>query len=56
MTTLTQKIALPATASSQAVLTLVAGVFLLFAAGFAQSGELHAATHDSRHATGFPCH
>jgi len=31
-------------------------VFLIFAAGFASSDALHAATHDTRHATGFPCH
>ena len=34
----------------------VLGTFLIFAAGFASSDALHAATHDTRHATGFPCH
>ena len=34
---------------------LLGGV-LLFAAGHAQSGALHDAAHDVRHATGFPCH
>ncbi|UCH74207.1 MAG: CbtB-domain containing protein [Rhodospirillales bacterium] len=30
------------------------GVFLLFAAGFAQVS--HDAAHDSRHSVAFPCH
>ena len=34
---------------------LLGGV-ILFAAGHAQSGALHDAAHDVRHATGFPCH
>lgn len=34
---------------------LLGGVILL-AAGHAQSGALHDAAHDVRHATGFPCH
>lgn len=32
------------------------GGAILFAAGHAQSGALHEAAHDVRHATGFPCH
>lgn len=32
------------------------GAVLIFAAGFASPDALHAATHDTRHATGFPCH
>jgi cobalt transporter subunit CbtB len=33
------------------------GVFLLIGVGFAgQDGFAHNATHDTRHATGFPCH
>ncbi len=46
-------------ASSDIVsLTLVAfiGIGVLFVAGFANSATLHNATHDSRHAAGFPCH
>ncbi len=34
----------------------VLGGVILFAAGHAQSGALHDAAHDVRHATGFPCH
>lgn len=32
------------------------GLALVFAAGFAETKTLHSATHDTRHATGFPCH
>lgn len=32
------------------------GAAILFTAGFASSATLHAAAHDTRHATGFPCH
>ena len=37
-------------------LALLAGLFLLYGAGFAQSATLHAAAHDARHAFAFPCH
>ena len=43
--------------SVQSILcTAVVGAFLIFVAGFSQPDALHAATHDTRHATGFPCH
>lgn len=32
------------------------GLFLLFAAGFAQASVLHDTAHDMRHAMSFPCH
>jgi len=32
------------------------GLGVLFIAGFANSTTLHDATHDVRHAAGFPCH
>ena len=32
------------------------GATVMFVAGHAQSATLHAAAHDMRHATGFPCH
>lgn len=35
---------------------VVLGVTLIFAAGFAETKTLHSTTHDTRHATGFPCH
>jgi len=37
-------------------LALLAGLFLLYGAGFAQSAALHEAAHDARHAFAFPCH
>jgi cobalt transporter subunit CbtB len=40
----------------QIFVSAVLGVVLLFVAGFSQPDSLHAATHDTRHATGFPCH
>ena len=32
------------------------GLVLFYAAGFAETAELHNAAHDSRHSAGFPCH
>ena len=32
------------------------GLMVVFFAGHAQSAVLHDAAHDTRHATGFPCH
>jgi cobalt transporter subunit CbtB len=32
------------------------GLVLLYAAGFAQTGEIHNGTHDTRNSAGFPCH
>lgn len=32
------------------------GAALLFTSGFASSGAMHEAAHDTRHAVGFPCH
>ena len=32
------------------------GTVVLFGVGFAQPETIHDATHDARHATGFPCH
>ncbi|MDP3959556.1 MAG: CbtB domain-containing protein [Pseudorhodobacter sp.] len=47
----------PATTPLASVLFVaLLGAMLLFAAGLAQSATLHAAAHDVRHATGFPCH
>ena len=42
------------------LLAYIAVIFLGFSilavAGHAQSPSLHGAAHDTRHATGFPCH
>ncbi len=32
------------------------GLFLLILAGHVQAAALHDGAHDTRHATGFPCH
>ena len=32
------------------------GFGLLFAAGFSNASVMHDVAHDTRHATGFPCH
>jgi cobalt transporter subunit CbtB len=34
----------------------LAGLLLLFGVGLAHPHALHQATHDARHAAGFPCH
>ncbi|WPZ35950.1 CbtB domain-containing protein [Thalassobaculum sp. OXR-137] len=39
-----------------ALLVAFLGLSVLFVAGHAQTQTLHNAAHDSRHATGFPCH
>lgn len=46
--------ALPHTAAIVAAGLL--GLALLAAVGFAHPQALHQATHDARHAAGFPCH
>lgn len=44
------------TSLSAILLTAFIGVSLLFLAGFANSATIHDFEHDTRHATGFPCH
>jgi len=39
-----------------ALSAIALGFALLLAVGFAPVAEVHNATHDTRHATGFPCH
>jgi cobalt transporter subunit CbtB len=38
------------------IMAIMLGVSVLDVAGHAQSPTLHGAAHDTRHATGFPCH
>ncbi|EYD73379.1 CbtB domain-containing protein [Limimaricola hongkongensis] len=49
-----------ATGASTDIMTIafaaILGLGLIFAAGFSQAGAMHDVAHDSRHATGFPCH
>lgn len=35
---------------------LFLGTFVVFGVGLANDARLHNAAHDTRHATGFPCH
>ncbi len=67
----TKAVAIPATFQSQSqastqagttsavlgiALMALIGAATVFVAGHAQSAALHDAAHDTRHATGFPCH
>ncbi len=56
MTTKTKAIARPNTDLLSIALVAFIGLGVLFTAGFANSTALHDATHDVRHAAGFPCH
>ncbi|MGB0507430.1 MAG: CbtB domain-containing protein [Pikeienuella sp.] len=38
------------------VFAALIGLGVVFVAGHVQSAALHDAAHDTRHATGFPCH
>jgi len=39
-----------------AVAVLIFGLFLVYGIGFVSIPAVHNATHDTRHAAGFPCH
>lgn len=52
----TQAVARPNSDVMSMVLVAFLGLGVLFVAGFANSTTLHDATHDIRHAAGFPCH
>ncbi|PPK75023.1 cobalt transporter subunit CbtB [Methylobacter tundripaludum] len=39
-----------------AMLAGMLGFSLLYAAGFAETAQLHNAAHDGRHSASFPCH
>ncbi|MDE0305031.1 MAG: CbtB-domain containing protein [Albidovulum sp.] len=54
----TQATALAGSKSSLSPIFMAAliGLAIIVIAGHVQSEALHAAAHDVRHATGFPCH
>lgn len=52
----TKAIARPNTDVVSIAFVAFIGLGVLFVAGFANSAALHDATHDIRHAAGFPCH
>lgn len=56
MTTVTQTAAKADTSVAAIVFTAFIGISIMFMAGFANSGTIHNFEHDTRHATGFPCH
>ncbi len=56
MTTTTLQTSQAATGLMSIAMIALIGATLVFAAGFANSGVLHDAAHDTRHSTGFPCH
>lgn len=39
-----------------ALILLAFGAVVLYGAGFTHTSAMHNAAHDTRHATGFPCH
>ena len=39
-----------------ALSVLMLGLSVLYCVGFASLPQVHNATHDTRHASGFPCH
>ena len=39
-----------------AVALILMGVAIVYCLGFSNLPRAHAATHDTRHASGFPCH
>jgi cobalt transporter subunit CbtB len=39
-----------------AAIAMLLGTSILFVAGFSSNNFLHAAAHDVRHSSGFPCH
>lgn len=45
-----------ASLAGAALVTALIGIGLVGLAGHVQADALHAAAHDVRHATGFPCH
>jgi cobalt transporter subunit CbtB len=60
METQTASLAVPTLSLSQRLiagsLAFVLGMVLLIGVGFAGDYRLHNGAHDTRHATGFPCH
>ncbi len=42
--------------SSQILASVVLGLIVLSAVGFAPLEVIHNAAHDTRHSSGFPCH
>ena len=56
MTTNTQTAQAASNPLVAAILAAVLGLGIIMVTGHVQAEALHAAAHDVRHATGFPCH
>jgi cobalt transporter subunit CbtB len=56
MTTLTQSQSATRATLLPAIFAAVIGVAVITLTGHVQASTLHDAAHDTRHATGFPCH
>ena len=56
MTTRTLAEARPASASIGILIAALLGLGIVVLTGHVQADALHAAAHDVRHASGFPCH
>lgn len=59
MTTAASAVALPISRTNTllpALALLVFGAVMLYGVGFSSIAAVHNAAHDTRHATGFPCH
>jgi cobalt transporter subunit CbtB len=56
MTTATHTAAKADTGLAAILFTAFIGVSIIFMTGFASSQTIHDFEHDTRHATGFPCH
>jgi cobalt transporter subunit CbtB len=49
-------ISIPIAGSMPAIALLIFGLVTLYFVGFSAASVAHNATHDTRHASGFPCH
>ena len=49
-------IRIPIAGKMPAITVLIFGLVTLYFVGFSTASVAHNATHDTRHASGFPCH
>ena len=49
-------ISIPIAGRMPAISLLLFGIITLYCVGFSTASVAHNATHDTRHASGFPCH
>ena len=47
---------IPIAGTMPAIAVLIFGLVTLYLVGFSTASVAHNATHDTRHASGFPCH